>query len=92
MSCPSLAVADRQTRKPLTVGYAARCFEFARRWWLLSNDDDVQNALAVNCIEHLNFNDGKGQRAWAFDLLSPALQDAAVALGTAPHRQTDRRG
>jgi hypothetical protein len=24
--------------------------------------------------------------------LSPALQDAAVALGTAPHRQTDRRG
>jgi hypothetical protein len=24
--------------------------------------------------------------------LSPALQDAAVTLGTAPHRQTDRRG
>jgi hypothetical protein len=69
----------------------ARCFEFARRWWL-TNDDDVQNALAVSCIEHLNFNDGKVQRAWAFDLLPPALQDAAVALGTAPHRQTDRRG
>lgn len=60
-----------------------RCFEFVRRWWLAA-DDDVQKALAVSFIENLDFNDGKVHRAWAFDLLPPALQESAVALGTAP--------
>jgi len=66
-------------------GRVVRCFEFARRWWM-AGDDAVQNALAVSCIEHLDFNDAKLQHSWAFDLLPPALQEYAVALGTAPAR------
>jgi hypothetical protein len=60
-----------------------RCFEFARRWWA-TGDDAVQNTLGVSCIEHLDFKDGKVQRAWAFSLLPTVLQECAVALGTAP--------
>lgn len=64
-----------------------RCFEFARQWWG-TGDEDVQNALAVSCIEHLTFSDGMVQRSWAFELLPPALQEYAVALGTAPAGRT----
>lgn len=59
-------------------------FEFARRAWM-SGDNEVQNALGVAFIEHLNFVDGKVPRRWAFDLLPPVLQAAAVQLGVAPN-------
>ena len=63
----------------------ARCFEFARRWWM-AGDGVVQNALGVSFIEHLDFNDGKVLRSWAFDLLPLALQECAVEVGNVPAR------
>ncbi len=60
-----------------------RCFEFARSAWL-EGDNDVTNALGVSYIEHLNFDDGKVARTWAFARLAAPLQAAARSLGTAP--------
>jgi len=61
-----------------------RTFEFVRRCWL-GGDDEVQNALGVAFLEHLNFgNTKKRQRSWEFELLAPVLQENARNLGVAP--------
>ena len=54
----------------------ASCFEFARTAWL-HGDGEVQNALGVSYIEHLNFVDGKAFRSWAFDQLPEVLREQA---------------
>lgn len=72
----------RHTRHLIDSGArqeVAGVFEFARRWWI-EGDDEVQNALGVAFVEHLNFHDGKAARRWAFDLLPAPLREAAVAL------------
>ena len=60
-----------------------KCFDFARRAWM-DCDPDVQNALGVSYLEHLNFDDGKVPRVWAFALLAPPLQAEAETLGVRP--------
>lgn len=58
------------------------CFAVAERGNRDGNDR-VQNAVGVAFLEHLNFQDGKVSRAWAFALLPPSLRGAAASLGIA---------
>jgi len=37
---------------------------------------DVENALNVSFLEHLNFRDGKCKRAWAYNKMPPAMRKA----------------
>jgi hypothetical protein len=74
----TMAAVDSGDRAAVT-----KCFHFARRAWT-DGDHDVQNALAVSYLEHLNFADGKVPREWAFSLLAPALRAEAGQLGVAP--------
>jgi hypothetical protein len=60
-----------------------RQFEFMRRAWL-AGDNEVQNALGVAYLEHLNFQDGKQSRSWAWGLLPEPLKSNARSLGVAP--------
>lgn len=60
-----------------------KCYSFARGA-AIAGGDDVQNAIGVSFIEHLNFRDGKVPRRWAYDLLPPRLKADAEALGVAP--------
>jgi hypothetical protein len=46
-------------------------------------DGEVQNAIGVAFLEHLNFQDGKVRRGWAFGLLPANLKSAAASLGIA---------
>jgi hypothetical protein len=49
-----------------------RCFVVAGRI-LSSADADVENAMYVSYLEHLNLTDGKRSRAWAKALMPPKL-------------------
>jgi len=60
-----------------------RQFEFARKADL-AGDAEVENALGVAYIEHLNFQDGKRHRSWAWDLLPESLQSVGRSLGVEP--------
>lgn len=60
-----------------------KCYLFARQS-AVDGTDEVQNAIGVSFVEHLNFRDGKVPRRWAYDLLPPRLKTDAVALGVAP--------
>lgn len=60
-----------------------KCYSFARRS-AMDGTDEVQNAIGVSFIEHLNFQDGEVPRRWAYDVLPPRLKDDAQALGVAP--------
>lgn len=60
-----------------------KCFSFARRS-AMDGTDEVQNAIGVSFVEHLNFQDGKVLRRWAYDLLPPRLKADAEALGVDP--------
>ncbi len=64
-------------------GLTARCFLAADRA-AAGGDDAVRNAIGVSFLEHLNFQDGKVRREWAFDLLSERLKADAAGLGVAP--------
>ncbi len=37
---------------------------------------DVENALNVSFLEHLNFSDGKKSRSWAYQAMPPAMRKA----------------
>ena len=39
-------------------------------------DADVRNALNVSFLEHINFQDGKRSREWAFSAMPKAMQQA----------------
>ena len=56
-----------------------QCFAFAREAWM-GGDDEVQNALGVAYLEHLNFKDGKVARRWALDALPQPLREEYEAL------------
>jgi hypothetical protein len=43
-------------------------------------DDSVTNALNVSFLEHLNFEDGKWQRQWAFKLMPKVMRNAWEAM------------
>jgi hypothetical protein len=60
-----------------------RCFDVIERA-NREGDDDVQNAIGVAFLEHLNFQNGKVRREWAFALLPASLRTAADSLGIAP--------
>jgi hypothetical protein len=66
---------DRQDQQEV-----ARCTEFALVAWS-QGSSEVQNALGVSFLEHLNFADGKKPRQWAFDVIRGPLRDAAIGLG-----------
>ena len=59
-----------------------RCFGVADRA-NRDGDDEVRNAIGLAFLAHLNFHDGKVQRAWAFALLPASLKEAAGSLGIA---------
>lgn len=83
----------RHTRQAIDAGdehEVQRCFDFVRLAWM-AGDDAVCNALAVSYVEHLNFDDCKVRRSWAFDLLAPVLRQVAVELGAAPNKPTRER-
>ncbi len=42
----------------------------------LNSDAAVKNALNVSFLEHLNFNDGKVRRNWAFNAMPPPMRRA----------------
>lgn len=54
-------------------GTVRRCFELAEHF-LREGNADVQNAVAVSFLEHLNFEDRERARAWARDLLPLLLR------------------
>lgn len=60
-----------------------RFFEFAD-CAARHGDDQVQNAIGVAFLEHLNLQDGKVPRAWAWELLTSRLQADAASLGVGP--------
>jgi len=59
-----------------------RCFAITDRA-NREGDDDVQNAIGIAFLGHLNFQDGKVRREWAFALLPAGLKGAAASLGIA---------
>jgi len=52
-----------------------RCFESLRQL-MLYGDSEVQNAVGVSVLEHLNTKDGKVNRLWALEVMPPALRQA----------------
>lgn len=75
----------RYTQRLIDAGdrhQAIRCFALADRA-AQHGDDQVQNAIGVGFLEHLNFRDGKVRRGWAFALLPSSLRAAAATLGIA---------
>src|SRR5690349_15646018 len=59
----------------------SRCFELADRF-LREGTPELQNAVGVSFLEHLNFDDGKRRRAWARELLPPRLLKDLKAIET----------
>ena len=51
----------------------ARCYEWLRKF-ILYGDSEVQNAVGVSVLEHLNTRDGKVNRRWALDSMPPILR------------------
>ena len=68
--------------------FVKRCCAFVDEAARLG-DDEVQNAVGVAFVEHLNLFDGKVPRQWAFEFLSPQLREAAFSLGL---ERIDHRG
>jgi hypothetical protein len=60
-----------------------QCLSLIERALRLGNSE-VTNALAVSCLEHLNFRDGKRNRSWALQHLQPQSVAALKALGCYP--------
>ena len=50
-----------------------RCFALATQVFM-NAEPDVKNAIYVSYLENLNFYDGRKQRAWAIEIMPPALR------------------
>ena len=57
----------------------ARCYEWLRKL-MLYGDGEVQNAVGVSVLEHLNTRDGKVNRRWALESMPPILRQAYAEL------------
>jgi hypothetical protein len=80
-----LGAFARYVQRGIDAGAKAeveRCFAVADRA-NREGDVEVQNAIGVAFLEHLNFQDGKVRRAWAFALLPAGLKAVAGSLGIA---------
>ncbi len=51
----------------------ARCYECLRKL-MLYGDSEVQNAVGVSVLEHLNTRDGKVSRMWALESMPSILR------------------
>ena len=51
----------------------ARCFEIVRRF-IAEGNTEVQNAVGVSLLEHLNVKDGKVARGWAVGAMPPLVK------------------
>jgi len=51
----------------------ARCYEWLRKL-MLYGDGEVQNAVGVSVLEHLNTRDGKVNRLWALESMPQVLR------------------
>ena len=81
-----VASLRRHTQAAIDAGDRAgvkKHFEFIRRAEL-NGDWGVHNALGVSYLEHLNFQDGKRHRSWAWDLIPEPLKANARNLGVEP--------
>jgi hypothetical protein len=58
---------------------ATRCIRFADRVFQHA-DADVKNAVYVPYLENLFLEDGRKQRAWAIELMSPRLKAGWIAI------------
>ncbi len=76
-----------------------RCFDTARRF-MLEGDDELQNAMGVAYLEHLNLKDGKRPRRWALAVMPEPLRseysairgsDADIPGGAGPTRGSSGR-
>lgn len=79
----------RLTRRAVDSGDRATvitCFATALEAWN-EGDDQVRNSIGLSYLRLLNFDDGRVDRAWAWPLLHPRLQDAARSAGTHPPQQ-----
>ena len=56
-----------------------RCYEWLRQL-MLYGDPEVQNAVGVSVLEHLNTADGKAKRKWALDAMPSVLKKAYDGL------------
>jgi len=52
-----------------------RAFQIAEKYMRYGNSE-MQNAVGVSYLEHLNFSDGKVRRSWAKCLLPPTVREA----------------
>ena len=50
-----------------------RCFRVARKL-MMDGDGEIENAMHVSYLEHLNLRDGKAPRSWAIALMPEPLQ------------------
>lgn len=57
----------------------SRCFEWLRQL-MLYGDNEVQNAVGVSILEHLNTKDGKTARQWAIEAMPPVVRQAYRVL------------
>jgi hypothetical protein len=55
------------------VDEVRKCFDLAHRLFA-DADADLKNALYVSYLEYLTLEDGRVRRAWAWQYLSPLLQ------------------
>jgi hypothetical protein len=56
-----------------------KCFQIADKY-LKEGTKKLVNAIAVSFLEHLNFDDGRASRSWAFDIMTPALKQEHKAV------------
>lgn len=56
-----------------------RAFQIAEKYMRYGNSE-MQNAVGVSYLEHLNFRDGKVGRSWAKCLLPPTVREAYDSL------------
>src|SRR5215467_9142157 len=66
----------RYVQRQIDTGNRAevgRCYEWLRRL-MLYGDNEVQNAVGVSVLEHLNTRDGKVARLWALESMPSVLR------------------
>ena len=73
---PQMGCFARYTQERIDEGdrdAVRRCFELANRF-LEEGTEELQNAVGVSFLEHLNLKDGKRTRAWARALMAVRLR------------------
>lgn len=75
---PQIAVFSRWAQEIIDIGDQGSWKQVSKVFLTIWREchPDVTNALNVSFLEHLNFNDGKKLRSWAYDSMPPQMQKA----------------